>query len=282
MYWSWAGLLTARASTLAAMLENRVKRIVREGGLALGTYTGTLASVGVVELIAQAGFDAAFIDMEHVALDFGHVQTLLLACEGAGITALVRTPGFEPGVILRLLDMGVPAIQVPHIADAAAAREAVKTVRYPPLGERGLMATSRAAAYGRIPLEQHMQRANEEVLLAVMVEDLAAVEQVEAIAATPGVDLVAVGPSDLSRALGLTGQPEHPRLAESIERIARAVQASGNARLSLPLEHPAFPRGAAELRALGVGYTNCGPPLEVRLLRSLGEQTARVRAARAA
>jgi 2-keto-3-deoxy-L-rhamnonate aldolase RhmA len=260
------------------MLDNRVKRIVREGGLALGTYTGTLASVGVVELIAQAGFDAAFIDMEHVALDFGQVQTLLLACERAGITALVRTPGFDPGVILRLLDLGVPAIQVPHIADAGAAREAVKAVRYPPVGERGLMATSRAAAYGAIPLEQHLRRANDEVLLAVMVEDLAAVEQIEAIAATPGVDLVAIGPSDLSRALGLTGQPDSPKLAQTIEHIARTVQASGNARLSLPLEHPAFPRSAAELRALGVGYANCGPAPEVRLLRSLADQISRVRA----
>jgi 2-keto-3-deoxy-L-rhamnonate aldolase RhmA len=122
-----------------------------------------------------------------------------------------------------------------------------------------------------------MQRSNREILLAVMVEDLAAVDQVEAIAATPGVDLVAIGPSDLSRALGLTGQPDHPRLAETIERIAEAVKASGNARLTLPLEHPAFPRSAAQLRALGVGYANCGPAPEVRLLRSLSEQTARIR-----
>jgi 2-keto-3-deoxy-L-rhamnonate aldolase RhmA len=261
------------------MLENRVKRIVRDGGLALGTYTGTLASVGVVELIAQAGFDAAFIDMEHVALDFAQVQTLLLACERAAITALVRTPGLDPGAILRLLDMGVQAIQVPHIADASAARQAVQAVRYPPLGERGLMATSRAAAYGSIPLPEHMRTSNEQVLLAVMVEDLAAVDQIDEIAATPGVDLVAIGPSDLSRALGLTGQPDHPRLAQTIERIATAVTASNNARLTLPLDHPAFPRSADQLRSLGVGYANCGPAPEVRLLRSLREQTARVREA---
>ena len=264
------------------MLENRVKRIVRGGGLALGTYTGTLASVGVVELVAQAGFDAAFIDLEHVALDFAQVQTLVLACERAGITALVRTPGLDAGLILRLLDMGVPAIQVPHIANAEAARQAVQAVRYPPLGERGLMANSRAAAYGSIPLQEHMHTSNEQVLLAVMVEDLAAVEQIEEIASTPGVDLVAIGPSDLSRALGLTGQPDHPRLAQTIEQLARAVKASHNARLTLPLEHPAFPRSADQLRALGVGYANCGPPPEVRLLRSFKEQTARVRSQPAA
>jgi 2-keto-3-deoxy-L-rhamnonate aldolase RhmA len=80
------------------MRENRVKRIVREGGLALGTYTGALASVALVELIASAGFDAAFVDLEHVALDLGQVQTLVLACERAGITPLVRTPGLDTAV----------------------------------------------------------------------------------------------------------------------------------------------------------------------------------------
>src|SRR5919201_3486356 len=167
------------------MRENRVKRIVREGGLALGTYTGALASVSLVELIASAGFDAAFVDLEHVALDLGQVQTLVLACERAGITPLVRTPGLDTGLILRLLDLGVPAIQVPHIADAAAARAAVQAVRYPPLGERGLMATSRAAEYGAIPLKAYLEQANREVLLAVMVEELGAVEQNEAIPGPP-------------------------------------------------------------------------------------------------
>jgi 4-hydroxy-2-oxoheptanedioate aldolase len=93
-----------------------------------------------------------------------------------------------------------------------------------------------------------------------------------------GVDLVAVGPSDLSRSLGVSGHPDHPQLVAAIDRIREAVR-KGNrgARLALPLAHAAFPRNAAQLRDLGVGYTNCAPTPEVRLLRSLQEQAAEAR-----
>ena len=109
-----------------------------------------------------AGFDAAFIDMEHTAYDLHDVQLAVLAAERIGITPIVRTPGFDPAFILRLLDMGVQGIQVPHVSGAETAREAVKAVRYPPLGERGMAAGSRAADYGRVPLVEHMAQSNRE------------------------------------------------------------------------------------------------------------------------
>jgi 2-keto-3-deoxy-L-rhamnonate aldolase RhmA len=94
--------------------ENRVKRILREGGLALGTHVGGIADPQIVELIGLAGFDAAFIDMEHTSCDLHDVQLAVMAAERVGITPIVRTPGFDPAFILRLLDMGVQGIQVPH------------------------------------------------------------------------------------------------------------------------------------------------------------------------
>ena len=101
------------------MRENRVKRILREGGLALGTHVGGIADPQIVELIGLAGFDAAFIDMEHTTFDLHDVQLAVMAAERVGITPIVRTPGFDPAFILRLLDIGVQGIQVPHIGDAA-------------------------------------------------------------------------------------------------------------------------------------------------------------------
>src|SRR5579875_3073997 len=220
------------------MRENRVKRILREGGLALGTHVGGLADPQIVEIIGLAGFDAAFIDMEHTSFDLHDVQAMVMAAERA--------------------------------------RAAVKAVRYPPEGERGMAAGSRAADFGRIPIREHMAQSNREILLAVMIEDMAAVEQIDAIAATPGVDLIAVGPSDLSRSLGVSGEPDHPQLVAAIDRIRAAVAATA-ARLALPLNHPAYPRNAAQLKELGVGYTNCAPTPEARLLRSLTEQAAQAR-----
>jgi 4-hydroxy-2-oxoheptanedioate aldolase len=258
------------------MRENRVKRILREGGLALGTHVGGLADPQIVEIIGLAGFDAAFIDMEHTSFDLHDVQAMVMAAERAGITPIVRTPGFDPAFILRLLDIGVQGIQIPHVDSPERARAAVKAVRYPPEGERGMAAGSRAADFGRIPIREHMAQSNREILLAVMIEDMAAVEQIDAIAATPGVDLIAVGPSDLSRSLGVSGEPDHPQLVAAIDRIRAAVAATA-ARLALPLNHPAYPRNAAQLKELGVGYTNCAPTPEARLLRSLTEQAAQAR-----
>jgi 4-hydroxy-2-oxoheptanedioate aldolase len=260
------------------MQANRVKKILKEGGLALGTYTGGIADPQIVEIIGHAGFDAAFIDMEHTSFDLRDVQLMVMAAERVGITPIVRTPGFDPAFILRLLDMGVQGIQVPHISDARAAREAVKAVRYPPLGERGMAGASRASDFGKVPLREHIERSNREITLAVMIEDLPALAEIDAIASTEGIDIVAVGPSDMSRALGVSGTPDHPRLLEVVHRVADAVRKGGVARLALPMNHAALPRGAAQLREMGVGYSNCAPSPEVRMLKSMQAQVAEARA----
>jgi 4-hydroxy-2-oxoheptanedioate aldolase len=256
------------------MQENRVKRIMSAGGLALGTHVGGIPDPQIVEIIGLAGFDAAFIDMEHTTLDLHDVQACVMAAERVGITPIVRTPGFDPAFILRLLDLGVQGIQVPHVSDPETARRAVEAVRYPPEGDRGMAAGSRAADYGKIPLLEHMARSNREILLACMIEDMAAVERIDEIAAVAGVDLLAVGPSDLSRSLGVSGHPDHPRLVAAIERVCEAAKNGAGCRLALPLNHAAFPRNAAELRHLGAGYTNCAPTPEARLLKSMQEQAA--------
>src|ERR1700676_4042948 len=253
-------------------MQNRVKRIMSEGGLALGTHVGGIPDPQIVEIIGLAEFDACFIDMEHTTLDLHDVQACVMAAERVGITSIVRTPRFDPAFILRLLDMGVQGIQVPHVSDPETAREAVKAVRYPPQGDRGMAAGSRAAGFGNTPLLDHMAKSNREILLACMIEDMAAVERIDEIAAVEGVDLLAVGPSDLSRSLGVSGHTEHPRLVAAIDRVREAVKKGAGARLALPLNHAAFPRNAAQLRALGAGYTNCAPTPEARLLKSMQEQ----------
>jgi 2-keto-3-deoxy-L-rhamnonate aldolase RhmA len=259
------------------MQQNRVKRIMRDGGLALGTYVGGIANPQIVEIIGHAGFDAAFIDMEHTSFDLSDVQLMVMAAERVGITPIVRPPGFDAAFILRLLDMGVQGIQVPHIEGPAAARAAVQAVRYPPLGERGMAGASRASEFGKVPLLEHIASSNREISLAVMIEDLAALDQIEAIAAIERIDIVAVGPSDMSRALGVSGEPDHPKLVAAIERVRQALRKGAGARLALPVNHPALPRSAAQLRELGVGYANCAPSPEARLLKSLRDQVGEAR-----
>lgn len=260
------------------MQSNRVKKILREGGLAFGTYVGGIADPQVVEIIGLAGFDAAFIDMEHTSLDLRDVQLMVLAAERAGITPIVRPPGFDPAFLLRLLDMGVQGLQVPHIDDAKSARAAVQAVRYPPLGERGMAGGTRAAEFGKLTLSEHMAISNREITLAVMIEDLPALEQIDEIASIEGIDLIAVGPSDMARALGVAGTSDHPKLVAAVERVAAAVRKGGVARMAFPLGHSTLPRDAAQLKAMGVGYTNCAPGPETRLLRALQAQIGEARA----
>jgi 2-keto-3-deoxy-L-rhamnonate aldolase RhmA len=140
-----------------------------------------------------------------------------------------------------------------------------------------MAAGSRAADYGKVPLADHMAQSNREITLALMIEDLAGLDEIDRIAATEGVDIIAVGPSDMSRALGVAGEPDHPRLVAAVDRVRAAVAKGGQARLALPLSHPALPRNAAQLRALGVGYANCAPGPEARLLRSWRDQVAEAR-----
>ena len=259
------------------MRPNRVKKILREGGLALGTYTGGIADPQIVEIIGHAGFDAAFIDMEHTSFDLRDIQLMVMAAERVGITPIVRTPGFDPAFILRLLDMGVQGIQVPHISNARAAREAVQAVRYAPAGDRGMAGASRASDFGKIPLKEHMEQSNREITLAVMIEDLPALDDIDAIAATEGIDIIAIGPSDMSRALGVSGTPDHPKMLATVERVAEAIRKGGIARLALPMNHAALPRNAKQLRELGVGYCNCAPSPEVRILKSMQTQVSEAR-----
>jgi len=259
------------------MLENRIKRILRTGGTALATHGGCFREPDVVELIGQAGYDGVFIDIEHTGFDLRDVQGMILAAERHAITPIVRTPGFDPAFLLRLLDMGAQAVYVPHVRDAAEARRVVDAVRYTPLGDRGMAGFSRAAGYGQVPLAEHLAQSNREVLLTVMIEDASAVEDIEAIVATDGVDLIAPAPSDLSAALSVPGKPDHPTLVAAMERIIGAVRKAGKAGLALPLGHPLYPRSLAECRTLGAGLVLCGAAPQIRLLRAFSQEVAELR-----
>jgi len=257
------------------MRENRIKANMQQGKLSFGVHAG-FADPAVVEIIGLAGFDAVFIDMEHFPLDFGLVAEMARAADVVGIASLVRVPDSNPKTILRLLDAGIQGIQVPHIRNREDAQEAVKAVRYAPLGERGVHGVTRASRYGSMPLREHITSSNEQVLLSVMVEDKEAVDDIEGIASLDGLDLVSIGPSDLSQALGIQ-DPADPRLREIVEHIAGTLQRIGKARLAFPLGHPSLPKGPAELQAMGVAYTSCSPHPYARLMQSLQQQMNQIR-----
>jgi len=260
-------------------VENRVRRVIDEGGLAIGGLTGSFTDPTIVELIALAGCDAALIDLEHHPFDLRDVQGLVVTARSVGITSIVRIPSLDPPLILRLLDLGTECIQLDGITTAAEARALVDAMKFPPLGSRGLIWNSRAANYGRVSKKEYAEDANRTVLVKISIDSQEGLDNVEEIAAVEGVDIIGVGAHDLSLVLDVVGRPDHPQLVAAIDRVIAAVTADGRRRLALPLGSSAYPRTAAELVARGAVYTNLSPHPEERLLRSLTEQAAGVRAA---
>ncbi len=257
------------------MRENRVKRIMREGGLALVSHVG-FADPAVVELIAMSGFDGAFIDMEHSGFDLQTAGEMIRVADLTGITPIVRVPENNAKLILRILDMGAQGIQVPHVSGAEDAKRAVAAVRYPPIGERGAAGSTRAAGYGSVPWNEHVRTSNEEILLIVMTEDLHGISEIEAIAALDGVDLISLAPTDLSMALGIT-DPSDPQLRQTIEELVEKVRRVNKAKVYVPVYHPAFYLTPKDLLQLGVNYTSVAPPPPTIVLKALRESAQRIR-----
>ncbi len=256
------------------MRENRVKRAMGEGGLAIGTFV-SLADPQMVEIIGVAGFDAAFIDMEHTSFDLPIVGEMIRAAEVAGVTSLVRVPEENEKLMMRLLEMGAQGIIVPHVDGLAGARRAVDTVRFPPVGQGGTSSGTRATRFGTVPWTEYTAWANDQIVLSVMVEDQKAIDEVEAIAALDGIDLVAIGPNDLAQTLGVR-DPTDPRLRSKVEEIAQRVRSVGKAKLAVPINNAMLPISPEELVELGVGYSHVGPAPTAVLLRSMQDRVKRI------
>jgi 4-hydroxy-2-oxoheptanedioate aldolase len=166
-------------------------------------------------------------DAEHSTLDLGDCENLVRAAELRGVTPLVRVPTNQSHVILRFLDTGAQGVQVPMVNSAAEAEMAVSAAKFGPRGSRGLAGT-RAADYGQTtPFGEYVKVANAETLLIFQIETAEALREVSNIARTDGVDVVFIGPTDLSLSLGVPGQPEHPRVREAAEKIATEVAQAG-------------------------------------------------------
>jgi 4-hydroxy-2-oxoheptanedioate aldolase len=174
----------------------------------------------------MAGWDFLIFDAEHGSLDPSDFQNLARACERRGMAALVRTPGREPHMINRFLDGGAKGVMAPLVNDRAAAAQLVQAVKYPPLGSRGL-APARAADFGLgVPLPSIVENANAQTVTIVQIETAAAVDRIGEILAEPHVDVVFIGPADLSTSLGHCMNLSHPVVAGAIQKVAQAVAGS--------------------------------------------------------
>ena len=207
------------------MLENLTKAKLATGAAVFGCFVRT-AEPQLVEYVAMLGWDFLVFDAEHGSLEPREVEDLCRAVEPRGTTPLVRVTTNDAPTILRFLDTGAHGVHVPWVNSAADAERAVRSVKYTPRGIRGL-AGSRASEWGlREPVGEYVQRANRETLVVIQVETQDAVDAIDDYLAIDGIDVLSLGPTDLSQSLGHPGDLRHPDVLNAMERVADAVLGS--------------------------------------------------------
>jgi 4-hydroxy-2-oxoheptanedioate aldolase len=239
------------------MRQNRTKRLIANGRVAFGAWC-TLREPAIVEIIGHAGFDFCIIDMEHGPVDGEMVEHMCRAADAVGITSIIRMSDSNPKRILLALEAGAQGILVPHVKSGTEARAIARCMRYPPAGNRGMTRASRAAHYSMMDFDTHMQDSNAELLLIALIEDREAVDDIEAIVTTPGLDVVFIGPADLSGSYGHPSEPNHPAIVAAVEKIMEVSRRAGGARFGLPTGHSMYPKSARELVDLGAVFITHG------------------------
>ena len=231
------------------MNHNVLKERIRNGEGAVGTFV-KFCDPASVEILALAGFDFFVLDTEHVALDRQELIHILRAAEAFGITPIVRVRENNQVEILQNLDLGYQGVQVPNVDTPEEARRLVESVKYTPLGNRGLSPSVRACRYNTIPVAEYIERANRETLVVSHCETMECVRNLDAILQVDGIDVIFIGPMDLSQSMGIPGETGSSALRDTIAEITNKVLASGKALGTTA----ASPAAARDLLQRGVSY----------------------------
>jgi 2-keto-3-deoxy-L-rhamnonate aldolase RhmA len=181
----------------------------------------------LVELVASSGFDAVWICLEHKRVDPSAVYALIQACRLGGADALIRVKPSNYTDLLHLIEVGVRGIMLPRVRHPDEVREAVKAMKFPPLGCRGFDGIHAESDFGRRPVAEYLATANDGNFLVVQIEEPEVVPHIDAIAAMPGVDVLFVGPGDLTLGLGKFGQTDDPKVRAILQSVAEACRRHG-------------------------------------------------------
>ena len=195
------------------MVDEFYKKI-REGYV-IGPFMKT-CDPAFVEAAGYAGMDFVILDMEHGPVSVDSLQNHIRAAQVAGVLPVVRVGSY--GDISRVLDIGAAGVQVPQVSNAREAKEVIREAKYYPQGERGVCRFVRAARYSALERNEYFRRANH-ALVIIQLEGQQALENLDEIMEVPGIDILFIGPYDLSQSLGVPGQTTHPAVVEQMQEI---------------------------------------------------------------
>lgn len=210
------------------MQHNRVKAALAQGKAVTGPIISEMRSTGGVKLMANAGHDFLFFDMEHAMYDWDVVLQLVQMALVCDICPLVRPTDNIYALVARALDAGGQGVIIPRVETAERAQATVQYAKYPPLGRRGAGGDGRNG-YARKSALEAIESANRESLIVVQIESVDGVDNAEAIAAVEGVDVLLIGPQDLSISLGCHGDFGHATFLDAARTVAAAGQKHGKA-----------------------------------------------------
>lgn len=211
------------------MRDNPVKKKLDAGQSALGSMLFEFFTPGMPRVLANAGADFALYCMEHTGAGFETLKPQFALCRALGVAPLARVPATEYDFIARALDCGALGVMVPLVDSAEQAQFIVSCSRYPPQGRRGAAFGFAHDDYAGGDVVEKMRMIHARTLVIAMIETAKGLDNVEAIAAVPGVDVLWLGHFDLTNFLGIPGQFSHPRFKEAVRRIAAAAQSNGKA-----------------------------------------------------
>ena len=208
------------------MRPSRVLKKLRSGQVAT-CFKLNLADARAAEIAALAGFDCLWTDLEHVPNDLSTIERIIWAAKSQDTDVLVRVSRGGYSDYIRPLELDAAGIMVPHCMNLADAREVVRMTRFHPLGVRPVDGGNADGAYCGVDFNRYLEQANEQRMVVVQIEDPEPLEELDAIAALPGIDMLFFGPGDFSQAIGAPGVWDHPRLVEARRRVAEAATAAG-------------------------------------------------------
>ena len=206
----------------------RIKDLLAAGELVRLFGVGQLFSPKLVEVVGEhGGFDGLWIDAEHGGLGMKEFELATMAARSYGMDHFVRLPATDYASIMRPLEAGAGGVMVSMIRSADEADQAVRWAKFHPRGERGMNGANRDGRYGLTPMADYAREANARTFVGIQIETAGAIAQVAEIARVPDVDLLFVGPADISQVMGVPGDWDNPNCLDAIEGIARACSEAG-------------------------------------------------------
>ena len=208
------------------MIENSIKEKLKQGKAVLGVISN-LGSAPLTEIFAIAGCEFIIIDMEHSTISEETLEGLVRASKLKGMVPFARVRHNDTRLIMGALDAGCMGVMIPEIETKTDAEAAARSTQYRPLGNRGVNWGTIAGEWGSLTPAEYWKSANENILTMVQIETAKGYENIEEIVKTKGIDVIILGPTDLSASMGYPGNPKHPEVIKAMDRIVQVSKEAG-------------------------------------------------------